>query len=139
MLRTSRVAAPQRGGAPTSVMNTLPSIGREGLTWPNIHNASNAKPKSISWPCLNNSLRQRVSREKSQVHEVMLTASKAPSRAPALLFSRSRLELVREGRYICRYSMLPDNSMPVHRLRITLTIAPKRARKVKPTSSPNGR
>ena len=69
----------------------------------------------------------------------MLTASNAPINAPALLVSKSILELVRVGKYICRYSMLADNNTPRHRPRITLTNALKRVRNISPTSKPNGK
>src|SRR3989338_7347279 len=36
-----------KGWRATSLINTLPSIGKDGLIWPNIQSASSARPKSI--------------------------------------------------------------------------------------------
>ena len=69
----------------------------------------------------------------------MLIASNVPASAPMLFDSKSILELMRPGRYICRYSMPADNSMPKHNASIALIGAPKRARNIKPASRPNGR
>src|SRR3989338_7079046 len=121
-----------KGWRAISLINTLPSIGKDGLIWPNIHSASSARPKSISLPWWKKPLRQRARRVINQAHDVTLTANKAPNSAPALLDSKSMFELMRAGKYICKYSMLADNNMPRHRLAITLGNEPNRARNAIP-------